>query len=125
MGYTTYFSGSFEATPALNADQVKELQDFSSDRHSASDFPGYWCDWTSTDDGTAIKWNESEKFYDYEEWIKYLITNVLNPWGIKLNGEVTWDGEDSGDHGKICISNSIVTTKHGRIVYGQCDESWD
>lgn len=70
--------------------------------------PGLWCQWIPSEDGTAIKWDGGEKFYNYVEWIQYLITHFLIRWGYTLNGEVLWQGEETGDLGKICISNNIV-----------------
>jgi len=76
-----------------------------------------WCQWVPNEDGTAIEWDNGEKFYSYIEWIEYLINNFLAPWGYKLNGEVIWQGEDTDDMGKIVIKNNKVKTKQGKIVY--------
>lgn len=65
----------------------------------------------------GIAWNGHEKFYDYVEWLEYLVENFLKPWGYKLNGTVTWQGEDSGDFGKIIVKENVVSTKRGRKVY--------
>lgn len=73
--------------------------------------PGLWCQWTPNEDGTAIEWDGGEKFYNYVEWIKYLIEKILAPRGYVLNGEVNWYGEDSYDVGVICIKDNVVTTK--------------
>ena len=71
--------------------------------------PSLWCQWVPNDDGTAIEWDEGEKFYSYIEWIQYLITHFLAPWGYKLNGKVIWQGEDMADRGKIEIAGNVVT----------------
>jgi hypothetical protein len=42
--------------------------------------PGLWCKWTPNEDGTAIIWDQGEKFYDYIEWLEYLMHHVLTPW---------------------------------------------
>lgn len=81
--------------------------------------PGLWCQWTPSEDGTLIVWDEGEKFYDYVDWIKYLITHFLTPWGVKLNGTVDWAGEEQGDIGKIIVENNSVRTKQGHIVYDE------
>ncbi len=80
--------------------------------------PGLWCQWEPNGDGTAIQHDGGEKFYHYVEWLEYLIHHFLAPWRYVLNGEVTWEGEESGDVGKIIVTNNEVTTKEGRIVYG-------
>jgi hypothetical protein len=64
-----------------------------------------------------LGWNNAEKFYEYVEWMRYLIEHFLAPWGYVLNGEVTWQGEDDHDMGKIILENNTVTTKKGRISY--------
>ena len=75
--------------------------------------PGLWCQWVPNDDGTAIVWDESEKFDAYVEWLEYLIANFLEPWGYKLNGTVLWRGEDFHDIGRINVSDNDVTSQLG------------
>lgn len=76
-----------------------------------------WCQWVPTDDGTAILWDEGEKFYDYVAWIKYLIQHFLAPWGYLLNGEIQWEGESSSDIGKIKITDNVVKVLIGKFIY--------
>lgn len=70
--------------------------------------PGLWCDWAPDDLGLAIEWNGQEKFYDYQEWLQYIIDNFLGPWGYKLNGNVKWQGEDPADKGTISVVNNKI-----------------
>jgi hypothetical protein len=79
--------------------------------------PGLWCGWIPNEIGTAIEWDGGEKFYEYIDWIKYLIEHFLKPWGYVLNGEVTWLGEDADDRGIIVIENNIVKIKVAKIVW--------
>ena len=79
--------------------------------------PGLWCHWIPTDDNKGIVWDGGEKFYDYVEWISYLIENFLAPWGYVVNGEMEWVGEDKGDIGKIVIIDNMVEEHMGRYVY--------
>lgn len=79
--------------------------------------PGLWCQWIPTDDGSELVWDGGEKFYNYVEWLQYLIDKILAPRGYSLNGECEWFGEDSGDFGKIVVENNIVRVKIGRRVY--------
>lgn len=80
--------------------------------------PGLWCKWEPTEDADGIQWDGAEKFYDYVEWLRYLITNFLAPWGYTLNGEVEYWGEDPSDFGKIIVKDNVVTQKVGRKVFG-------
>jgi hypothetical protein len=76
--------------------------------------PGLWCQWVITEDGTELEWDGSEKFYNYVEWLQYLITNFFEKWGINLNGEISWVGEDRDDTGKIVVEdNNIVVIDDG------------
>jgi hypothetical protein len=77
--------------------------------------PGLWCQWNPSEDGTEIVWDGSEKFYNYVEWIEYLIDTFLEPWGYKVNGSVVWQGEDTGDVGVIEVKDNVVT-KHEGVV---------
>jgi hypothetical protein len=71
--------------------------------------PGLWCKWCINEDG-ELEWDGNEKFYDYVEWLQYLINHFFNEWGVLLNGEILWEGEDSNDRGKIVVTNSVVET---------------
>lgn len=77
--------------------------------------PGLWCQWAPNEDGTAIEWDGGEKFYNYVEWIEYLIEKILAPAGYKLNGEIEWIGEDADDRGKIIVKDNVVSTKNAQI----------
>lgn len=79
--------------------------------------PGLWCQWIPDESGTAIRWDEGEKFYEYVPWIRYLIEHFLKPWGYTLNGEVEWSGEETDDRGKIVVTNNEVTVLVGRIRF--------
>ena len=70
--------------------------------------PSLWCQWVPTAGGTGIHWNGTEKFYDYVDWLEYLIANFLRPWGRVLSGEVTWQGEEEEDRGVIRVDNNRV-----------------
>lgn len=78
--------------------------------------PGLWCQWIPNEDGTAIEWDGGEKFYSYTEWLMYLIHKILAPNGYVLNGQMTWQGEETGDVGEIYVENNKVFTEpyHGK-----------
>jgi len=79
--------------------------------------PGLWCQWVPSDDGTSIVWDQGEKFYNYVEWIEYLVERFLKPWGYVLNGEVEWQGEERDDRGMIAIENNVVKVKVAKVIY--------
>lgn len=73
--------------------------------------PGLWCQWVPTEDGWYLEWDGNEKFYDYVEWLQYLISKVLEPRGYVLNGEIDWSGEEDDDQGTIVVLNNEVSTR--------------
>lgn len=118
MGYTTNFEGKLKITPKLSLDDYTWLVRFNEERHEDKKVPwGYYCQWLPTDDGEYLEWDGSEKFYSYVEWLKYLVKEFFKPKGYKLNGEITWEGEEQGDVGKIIVEDNKVSTKEGKIVY--------
>ena len=54
-----------------------------------------------------------KNFYEYINWLKYLIVHFFNPWEILLNGEITWAGEDISDFGKIVVVNNLTEIYKG------------
>lgn len=93
-----------------------DIEDVINYNGAPSDQPGLWCQWVPNEDGTAIEWDGGEKFYYYVEWLEYLITHFLKPWGYVLNGQVSWFGEDSNDRGNIYVKDNAVQAIGDRIV---------
>lgn len=82
--------------------------------------PGLWCQWVvrEVDDGKQIlEWDGGEKFYNYVEWLKYLINHFFEKWGVKLNGEIQWSGEETGDIGKIIVTDNVVKVQVAKITF--------
>jgi hypothetical protein len=63
--------------------------------------PSLWCQWVPSEDGTGIEWDGGEKFYNYKEWIKYILKNFLIPKGYDISGKVHYQGEDPDDFGDL------------------------
>jgi hypothetical protein len=118
MGYNTDFFGEFQLNKPLTVEHCKVLVDFHDERHEdQTKFPSYWCQWIPNEGATAIVWDETEKFYNYVDWIKYLIEKYLSPWGYELNGEVEWHGDEYGDIGKIVVEHNVVKILEGEIIF--------
>jgi len=75
--------------------------------------PGLWCQWVPTEDKLHIMWDGGEKFYNYIEWIQYIIEKILVPRNYVLNGEVLWEGQNNGDMGKIVIVDNQIKIYRG------------
>ena len=120
MGYTTWFKGSFKITPALDEKTQEKLiylrhpsyyfggnelkQEF---ENEFDGFPNTYMDWMYDSDTESLIWDtETEKFYEYIEWLEYLIDEVFSPNYYVLNGAMTWFGEDEDDLGLIKIKNN-------------------
>ena len=170
MGYTTKFDGHVTVEPPLSGAEVEFLKRFSETRYCVcqpspyatdglmtcppgSGFgclgqhpgnPGYWCQWIATEDGTAIKWDGSEKFYDAEEWMRFIIDNFLKP-GPRviagrtpdttpfsvltrnhiINGVIDARGEESDDRWRLVVRNNVVTRQEPDLVWPSDEELLD
>lgn len=82
--------------------------------------PEVWCKWTVSDDGTELKWDGGEKFYNSSAWLKYLSDHFLGskPKAAaslrfvkphRLTGEIMAQGDDPRDRWKL-------TARDGKIV---------
>lgn len=88
-------------------------------RHPKSQ-PGLWCHWVI--ENRELVWDGGEKFYDYVEWLKYLIERFFAPNGYVLNGSVEFDGEDASDHGVIKVSDNAVEVEY-RVFLSEVSDS--
>jgi len=79
--------------------------------------PGLWCQWDVSEDGDILEWSGGEKFYNYIEWLRYIIKNFFIPWGIVGEGEILWFGEDRSDMGKITVKNNEVFVFTGEVTF--------
>jgi hypothetical protein len=86
---------------------------------------GLWCQWVPNDDGTAIEWDQNEKFYDAVEWMGYLMEHFLGHdpvakrvdperfaflQGHTCNGVIQAQGEDAEDQWLIIVADNQVST---------------
>ncbi len=72
-----------------------------------SNQPSFWCNWIINEKG-ELCWNGHTKFYDYVEWLEYLINNFFQVENLVLNGEVKFEGEEDKDKGKIVIIDNFI-----------------
>jgi hypothetical protein len=116
-----YFIGDKEDESVIDYNCPPGQTGFLSKSNKAGQ-PGLWCQWSITNDGLYLEWDGGEKFYNYIEWLRYLIKHFFERWGVKLNGEIEWYGEDPSDIGIIIVNDNNVRTKSGRIVYEYDDD---
>jgi hypothetical protein len=78
--------------------------------------PGLWLQWEPSRDRKYIKWDRNEKFYNYIEWLEYLLRKVLIPRGYYLTGVVKFRGEDKSDRGTIEVNIENETDIFGAMI---------
>jgi hypothetical protein len=125
MGYTTYFNGEIAVSPPLNEEEIYYLGKFNTytDYAAEAEEAIYgWCQWVSTADGSAIVWDEGEKFYDSVYWMQFIIDHFLKPDGHAkgkpgfeaftfdhvCNGVIYAEGEDSDDRWALRVKDNDV-----------------
>lgn len=110
MGYTTKFKGQFQFNKPLPAEVVLLLMDLyedsSDERFEAG--PGGYCQWILTKGRDGLQWDGEEKFYDYVEWLQFIINRILHTHGIELTGSVAYSGEESTDNGVIRVEDGVA-----------------
>lgn len=119
MGYTTRFKGELTINPLPSDDIVDIVNKMSGIRHDDSKYPGIWCQWI-INSNKKLEWNGAEKFYNYVEWMEYLIKNIFAPSGYKLYGRIRFQGERFLDIGIIYVKDNVV-----RKIYGIYDVTDD
>lgn len=116
MGYSTQFSGEIAIEPALGEADIAKINDFCNKRHENQSDRGYYCDWEVSECGTEIGWNGSEKSYNMEEWMVYLIQNFFQ--GHILNGTLSAAGEEPADLWLLHVENNVVKVEELNLFGG-------
>lgn len=82
--------------------------------------PSLYCNWIPSEFGDELEWNGSEKTYESENWIKYLIEHFLKPGCLAkdalpflqanhvLNGVIEAQGEDNADHWAMRVTDNVM-----------------
>jgi hypothetical protein len=83
--------------------------------------PGLWLGWIP--DGDTIVWDGGEKFYNYVEWLEYIVEHFLKPWGYSITGQVHWQGESDDDRGTIYAKDNKIEAIEDDIKPGK--PSWE
>lgn len=110
MGYTTKFSGAITLSRKLTLKEAREwmtLYESDGPYPDQEGMPLGRLQWVPSFTLDAIVWDGQEKFYDYVEWMQWLL-GWLTLKGIVANGALYWSGENITDHGEIIVENSTV-----------------
>lgn len=113
MGYTTDFSGQFSFDREVDAETIHFCNAMLQKDYRDADFPkdtapAAYLQWQITEDRLHLQWDGNEKFYEYEEWLQWLIDRVFVPRGYMLSGKVVYQGEEVGDVGTLAIVDGRV-----------------
>lgn len=104
MGYTTRFTGEFKldtlpSVKALNA--LAHLREFGTSPNDRQAPVGF-CQWVTTENNT-LKWDGTEKFAFYVEWLQFVIDTIFKPDRVNILGRVEYQGTEVGDHGFLIV----------------------
>lgn len=99
MGYSTSFNGSFSISPEPTA---KLLRAFNKDEYY---------DWHISDVDELEPPGEG-KHYDKDEMLLATLKTITE-MGFKVNGEVTWQGEEGSDFGKYVVNDGVLKIYDG------------
>ncbi len=108
MGYTTKFSGQFDFDKPADAETVLFMRGFEDGPRRLAGAPDGYNQWVITEDREHIEWDGNEKFYDYVEWLQWLIDNKFKPAGLTLSGSVKYSGEELEDCGTLKVIDGRV-----------------
>lgn len=110
MGYTTEFTGAVKLGRKLTMAEAKELLEIA-DSGDSQKFTGIsaYFQWVPADTLEHIVWDGNEKFYEYVKQLQWLCGDWLEQRGITANGELYWQGEETGDTGLLSVVDNKVT----------------
>lgn len=80
-------------------------------QHPPATQAGLWCQWVVNEEGTAIQWDNGEKFYNSAYWISYILHRILIPRGYTLEGIVNAESPDERYH--IIIAGGKIKVEQG------------
>ena len=132
MGYTTRFQGEIKITPELKAGEINFIKKHFGDMRDWNPAEAEARDWTHFDfefneamDG--IRHDGSEKTYDFDETLQYLIEETVKEFPhIEFNGVIEAQGEKFDDRWTCKVKKNKVSRKtkklDGEIIECPCCE---
>lgn len=151
MGLHADYLGSLRIEPPLSAAEVDFVRSFGQTRHCAdrtaldvalhpadndppgdiesfnrlaSGIPGLWCPWTCCTEGCCLHWNQHEKPYAPDLWLRYLINTLLRPGAAfaddpdardlgltfdhVLNGMLVGERRETSELFALTVTNNVV-----------------
>ena len=107
-----FFVGSYDEEELTATERGVEYN------YPPDDCPSLWCDMelisrnvTDPNDTQQLILVDG-KNYNYTSWIEWLIKYIIAPAEFKLNGEISWQGEEFDDRGRISVTDNIVVIEN-------------
>lgn len=127
MSYYTRFSGGLALSRQLTLDEYRDLEDNWVDGaklqiKGCGLYGEVWSPWSINKEGTELYIECSGSAYYWEEVLQLMVDQFFTPKGIILNGEMTWDGEEGGDLGRLIVKDSIIRTVSLSDITGMKNE---
>lgn len=121
MGYSVYYNGEIGISPELSNEHEALLDEALTKDNpaglgiAAEDRQGLYfgCDWRLSDGQLSI---EGESRGEQDEWLRLLIVKFFQPNGYTLSGEVSWEGDQSGDTGVIHLDGNRIESVSDTIT---------
>lgn len=127
MGTTTKFTGRLQFNKEVSRKHeaeflrfVEQCSEQKLDHSVWEPTPNNYCQWRLSFDEnhSYLGWVGGEKFYDYVEWLEYLIKHFFGPKGYVLNGKLSWKEEgENGDSGVIKVTENMVTNTEDAVLF--------
>ena len=124
MGYTTKFTGHLTLSRKLTMAEAKTLLEIAGEEATIAESnlaaitdpapPKGYMQWVPDESLQRIVWDQNEKFYDYEQWLKWIVA-ALASWGIEAAGSFKWQGDSVGDIGELLVIDGNVTSNTGAV----------
>ena len=121
MGYSVYYNGEIDISPELSDEHATLLDEALTKSNpallgiTAEDGQGLYhgCDWQLSGGRLSV---EGESRGEQDEWLRLLIVRFFQPNGYALSGEVSWEGDQSGDTGVIHVDDNRVESVSDSIT---------
>src|ERR1700689_5498955 len=121
MGYSAYYNGEMDISPELSDEHATLLDEALTKSIpallgiTAEDGQGLYhgCDWQLSGGRLSV---EGESRGEQDEWLRLLILKFFQPNLYTLSGEVSWEGDQSGDTGVIHLDDNRVESVSDSIT---------
>jgi hypothetical protein len=110
VSYTTAIGSHLTFEPGLSKEQALVLKSVLEDATNF-DTPRSPCSWTLNGEDCLV-WDGMEGNGSVEscrDWLKWLQKTFFDGWGQELNGDLPYQGEETGDFGYLLVREGEVS----------------